>query len=292
MEKTRDVSLEFYQVQFEESSQIHISDLSTSPSKKRNIFISKLKTKCIEHKDNVKPLSVDDSSFIEIIEVNEYSIFGIIGKSTEVKEGVLKRIRDNNGKSIPETNFNIQDYKYFLLSIEDFKVVVMQNSNYKAFSNPFRSFLEKFNDSYSTSLKISRIIDMEIEEKLNRMTNIVETDIEFAKNSPYAKQMINLEDSFGFSNDNLLNLKIKLQVKNQQNNNRFLNFVLNKTQMEKYFNSFKIKGIDEDGTNEVVELIKRILTKTVTIKFFEQDLVSSAEANLNEIKKALEKSLR
>lgn len=104
--------------------------------------------------------------------------------------------------------------------------------------------------------------------------------------------MINLEDSFGFSNDNLLNLKIKLQVKNQQNNNRFLNFVLNKTQMEKYFNSFKIKGIDEDGTNEVVELIKRILTKTVTIKFFEQDLVSSAEANLNEIKKALEKSLR
>lgn len=133
---------------------------------------------------------------------------------------------------------------------------------------------------------------MEIEEKLNRMTNIVETDIEFAKNSPYAKQMINLEDSFGFSNDNLLNLKIKLQVKNQQNNNRFLNFVLNKTQMEKYFNSFKIKGIDEDGTNEVVELIKRILTKTVTIKFFEQDLVSSAEANLNEIKKALEKSLR
>ena len=192
---------------------------------------------------------------------------------------------------INQTDLNIENYKYFLFDIETSKVVVMVNSNYSAFQQPFTKFLESFNSSYSSVIKVERAIDNDIGNKINRMTSVLETEMEFAKNSQLTDSILSFEDAFGFSNDDLTKIKINLQVSNEASVSKFKKFINDKLKIGNNFKNFKVTTKDEKDETEVIDLIKRYLTKKVTIELKSEYLKDSAKIYFKEIKKALSKSL-
>ncbi|WP_019132689.1 hypothetical protein [Peptoniphilus obesi] len=289
---TIQITLEFYNVIIKVSEQRDLKNFNLSVEESIEKYFTNLKNECKKYAENSSAINIEDSgTFIELLPTEENIIFGIIGKSSEIKEGVLKRIKNSNGKEINQTDLNIENYKYFLFDIETSKVVVMVNSNYSAFQQPFTKFLESFNSSYSTVIKVEREIDNDIGNKINRMTSVLETEMEFAKNSQLTDSILSFEDDFGFSNDDLTKIKINLQVSNEASVSKFKKFINDKLKIGNNFKNFKVTTKDEKDETEVIDLIKRYLTKKVTIELKSEYLKDSAKIYFKEIKKALSKSL-
>lgn len=289
---TIQITLEFYNVIIKVSEQRDLKNFNLSVEESIEKYFTNLKKECKKYAENSSAINIEDSgTFIELLPTEENIIFGIIGKSSEIKEGVLKRIKNSNGKEINQTDLNIENYKYFLFDIETSKVVVMVNSNYSAFQQPFTKFLESFNSSYSTVIKVEREIDNDIGNKINRMTSVLETEMEFSKNSQLTDSILSFEDAFGFSNDDLTKIKINLQVSNEASVSKFKKFINDKLKIGNNFKNFKVTTKDEKDETEVIDLIKRYLTKKVTIELKSEYLKDSAKIYFKEIKKALSKSL-
>lgn len=289
------VNLEYYKVLINVGNQRNFDNYALGTDECIEQYVNSILTECNKYADESSIINFeDDGSFIELLPNEEKKIFGIIGKSSEIKQGVLKRIKSSDGSSINKTDLNIENYKYFLFDTDSLTAVVMENSQYKAFQKPFTKFLESFNNDYSVVIKVERIIDQEIEAKINRMTTILDTEMEFSKNSMLTSQILSFENLFGLSNDDLSKVKINISVTNSPTENKldkFKDFLKEKLKISKNFKTFKVTAKNEDNESETIDLIKRYLTKTMTIELPLDYLNDGAKKYFNEIKKALSESL-
>ena len=289
------VNLEYYKVLINVGNQRNFDNYALGTDECIEQYVNSILTECNKYADESSIINFeDDGSFIELLPNEEKKIFGIIGKSSEIKQGVLKRIKSSDGSSINKTDLNIENYKYFLFDTDSLTAVVMENSQYKAFQKTFTKFLESFNNDYSVVIKVERIIDQEIEAKINRMTTILDTEMEFSKNSMLTSQILSFEDLFGLSNDDLSKVKINISVTNSPTENKldkFKGFLKEKLKISKNFKTFKVTAKNEDNESETIDLIKRYLTKTMTIELPLDYLNDGAKKYFNEIKKALSESL-
>ena len=238
------VNLEYYKVLINVGNQRNFDNYALGTDECIEQYVNSILTECNKYADESSIINFeDDGSFIELLPNEEKKIFGIIGKSSEIKQGVLKRIKSSD---------------------------------------------------YSVVIKVERIIDQEIEAKINRMTTILDTEMEFSKNSMLTSQILSFEDLFGLSNDDLSKVKINISVTNSPTENKldkFKGFLKEKLKISKNFKTFKVTAKNEDNESETIDLIKRYLTKTMTIELPLDYLNDGAKKYFNEIKKALSESL-
>ena len=98
---TIQITLEFYNVIIKVSEQRDLENFNLSVEESIEKYFTNLKKECQKYAENSSAINIEDSgTFIELLPTKENMIFGIIGKSSEIKEGVLKRIKNSNGKEI------------------------------------------------------------------------------------------------------------------------------------------------------------------------------------------------
>lgn len=245
----------------------------------------------------VKTNEVDDSNIIiEILDnVQDGYLFGIIGKLEDLKDGVLKRFRNKDDKTIifsSENNINLylENYTYFFIRLHDLLCAVMNNSSAPRFRTHFCNYLNSITKSLLLeSLNIIYVYDNEIEYKINKMENLSEVKFVFDDSSVIGKKILNLRDTFYMSQSNLREAKVELSFKMSPFTEKSKDILKNTNLLKTDFKKVEVTGLDDDNKSLQVELIEQILTKKVFININETYLRTSKD--LEKIKEALLDSL-
>lgn len=169
---------EYFRVKLHTSDQLSMSTMGKSEEECKKEYIKQLinKTKNLANNDD---LFESENNFVEISDVDDRYIFGIIGKSSIIKQSPLRRIKDIKGERIRETNLSMEDYRYFLFDTLSLRCIVIKNSTAPAFKMLFRNFLMEFNDGLLNNIAVNPIIDNNLASKFKRFNNILKINLIF-----------------------------------------------------------------------------------------------------------------
>lgn len=279
-------SIEFYRVAIYIDGQLSLLDSIDNKEVEKNYWSSVEKS--ITHNNVKKDYFVikDSNFFIEFLEFNNDYIFGILGKSDQIKEGVLQRVY--NEQNVDITGLYLEKYCYFYLRRSDKLISVLKNNQITSFRKYFSSFLKEFVSDRITSLEILRVQDRDIKSKIWKMTKLANISLVFDQDSIAGDQLLSLKDSLHLSNTNLSTVKVDIKFKNKSISPDFQSLLQNDEKIKSDFKRFKVSGQGSDGEDETFELVEQWLTKRIDINIDDDDLIQD---NLKIIKEALESSL-
>lgn len=229
-------------------------------------------------------------NFVEILLIENDTIFGIIGKTNMVEQGPMKRVRDSEGKTIKESNLQIDNYRFFLYDLNSHYCVVMNNKDAPAFKTLFVSFLNEYNNKYVHSIFVVPVLDEELIEKYNRSRNLLKISVAFDNTSSALSQLPSLGDLFGISNSDIkkvdLNLDLEASVIRPE---EIAQLIEADNVIETNFLRFKLITQDDENIQNTLEFVHRLLTKNIDLDISENQVIN--EYYYREIKEALFKSL-
>lgn len=252
-------------------------------------YLEKLKIKSKESIGEIPYKNVYDS-FVEVISVDEDSIFGIIGRSNRVEESVMRRVMGEDGEPVTSTEFNWQDYRFFVLDLMSLRCAVIKNSPAPKFQKLFSDFLYSHKTHRISHVNAIPVIDHNINKKLKRYKQVSKIDMIFTSDSSLQKQIISVEDLFDISESSLVKSSLSLELKSQTISEDLRNFVNKKDLIEYEFDKLELTVGDESRKKETLEFAKRLLTLNVDIEIDYDSLVFSKKY-FDPIKKALLESL-
>ena len=276
---------EIYSVDFNFDQQISIINANSSPDQAKDNYFEHLKSKLKKEMDNNITFQ-NAGNFIEIYSVDSHTVFGIIGKSTEVKEGVMKRIKSSDGKSIKNAGLSIEDYRYFLFDLNACQCIVMLNNNGPNFKAIFRQFLYQYKDNLSgiNQILVEAKIDENIYPRTNRWVELKRLKIRFDNTSVLSQPLMSLQEYFDISNNNMKEATVTISLKNQPVSSKFSDILEKATSKLGGVRRFEIEGIDENDNEDTVELVERYIIKKVRLEISEDELI---DKSLDKIKLAL-----
>jgi len=236
----------------------------------------------------------DTSVIIEMLEANSDFLFGNLGKLENLKDGPLKRLRDMNKEVINgETyipKFYVENYTYFYIRLKDFMCAVLSNPSAPRFRRHFRNYLSDITkDVFLEKLNIVNVVDDNIDYKLNRVKNVSKILMAFDGSSNIGNDLLNLADTFYLSQSSLLAAKIDINLKMEALTDKTRALLRDPEVIQSDFKKLELSGVDANEEEVEVELVERILTKTVSIDIDEKYLKSSED--LDKIKIALRQAL-
>lgn len=239
---------------------------------------------------DAKPIKSSNNNFVEVISVDDNSIFGIIGKSNKVEESVMKRVKNQDGESIASTDLNLEYYRFFVFHMPTLKCAVIKNSTAPAFQKLFSDFLFNYKTMRVNRVTVVPIKDKNINDKFNLFKKISKIDMIFAKGSTLQKQMISLESIFDISENSLIKSSVTLDLKDQSVSSNLKDFISKQDLIEYEFDKLEFTGTDNMERQETLEFVKKILTLNIDIDI-DYDSLLYSEAYFEQIKKALLESL-
>lgn len=276
---------EIYSVDFTFDSQISIISSTLSRDQIKANYIERLKSKLSKEVENNITFK-DAGNFIEIYSVDSHAVFGIIGKSTEVKDGVMKRIKSSDGKSVKNAGLSIEDYRYFLFDLNTFQCIVMRNNNGPNFKTIFRQFLSKYKDDLSgiKQILVEPKLDENIYPRTNRWVEVTRLKIRFDHTSVLSQPLMSLQEHFDISNNNMKEATVTISLQNQPVSSKFSDILEKATSKLGGVRRLEIEGIDENDNEDTVELVERYIIKKVRLEISEDELI---DKSLDKIKLAL-----
>lgn len=217
-----DRKAEIYSVDFNFDQQISIINTNSSPEQAKDNYIEHLKSELRKVMDNNITFK-NAGNFIEIYSVDSRTVFGIVGKSTEVKDGVMKRIKSSDGKSVRNAGLSIEDYRYFLFDLNACQCIVMRNNNGPNFKAIFRQFLYQYKDNLSgiNQILVEPKIDENIYPRTNRWVELKRLKIRFDNTSVLSQPLMSLQEYFDISNNNMKEATVTINLKNQPVSSKF-----------------------------------------------------------------------
>lgn len=240
------------------------------------------------------------SIIIEVIEIDDNYIYGLLGKLDDLSKKTLLRIR---GKGIDEIHkvtspeeldFLVENFTYFCIRVSDLTCALLQNGSAPSFRKHFLNLIKEelpYKENYFDDIYIVSIIDEDIPEKLLRFKDILSLNIGYRNkdNIVESQGIVSLEDEFNISQSDIEYANIKLSLK------KGINLRKMKKQLSEYkqfddYNNFKVNGIDENDAIKCIDLINNIITQKVHIDIEEEFLISTdgEEKIKEELKKVLQ----
>lgn len=286
--------VEFYKIDF---SFLPIASYNKTDNELRRLFIKIFNnTQFTDDSYEVKYYEHNESSvIIELLEVEDSFIFGIIAKLEDLKNGPLKRLREKKSNEVLEAELNnlafcLENYTYFYVCKETLYCSVLSNSSAPKFMTHFENFLlERIDMTSLEDICVNFVLDDHIERKLNQLQSLSKLDITFDDTSKMGRNLLELKNTFGVSQNSLNRARVTINLKllPLEENTRIIFSKLFRTKDE--FKKFELTGFDKDENSIDMELVEKILLKKVDISIDDGQLVSSED--LDAIKKALEGSL-
>ena len=235
------------------------------------------------------------SVLIEIIEIGNNHLFGIIGKLEDLKGGILKRFRSKEDGTVVDydkenINFFVENYTYFYVRFTDLICAVLSNYSAPKFKTHFRNYLKDVLSSlFLQSLDIVIVFDNSIDYKINKITHLNRMNLVFDDSSNRGNELLNLTETFHLSQSSLKEASISIDFKTNTIMKETKR-MLKKTELLKTdFKKLELIGTDENENNIQMELIERILIKKVFIDIDEKYLKSTND--LEKIKEILVQSI-
>lgn len=232
---------------------------------------------------------------IEIVESNDDYLFGIISKVEDLKNGPLKRIKGKHiddilDSTLESIGFTLENYTYFYLCKNDLYCSVISNSKAPKFRGHFQAFLrEHIKNEMIEEINVYLVIDDKIERKINRVQNITNLNIIFDDTSSLGQELLELDKAFLLSQSSLRRAKVSIDLQTMpitEDTKGIFRKIKDKViGIEK----FELSGFDNQEESITMELIQKILVKSVNIPIDDTQLIDM-EA-IGEIKKALKGSL-
>jgi len=286
--------IEFYRIIYEF---LPLIAFDKSETELKSIFVSQIIS-------SIKPqdpyvVKIDEfgnpSVLIEIINIKNDHLFGVIGKLEDLKDGILKRFRNKDDVSVvkpdkDEINLYIENYTYFYIRFADLICAVLSNPSAPRFRTHFTNYLKDTLMSFGLeNLNIINVYDDKIDYKINHIRDLYEIRLVFDDSSIIGNQLLNLTDTFYLSQSSLKEASININLKMTPFKDETRKILKNSELVKTEFKKLEIAGTDENDENIEVELVERILTKKVFIDIDEKYLKSPND--LNKIKEALIKAL-
>lgn len=257
----------------------------------------KLLTQSIQEKEYMLKMYKGDKNptiVIQLTEIKDTFIFGILGKLDDLSNKSLIRIRGKSKEDIHRTssvedlNYYIENFTYFYIRLDDLCCAVLKNNSAPSFKKYFSMLIaEKVNyrKKFFDAVCILPRIESNIHDKISRFKNIAEINLAFYNNdcSP-VNQMLSLEEIFDISQSSIELANINIILDPKVNKNKLKEKLVSSTAYYD-FSKFKVTGIGEHDVTECVDILERLLTRKVLIDIEEEYLMSSD--NEEKIKQAL-----
>lgn len=286
--------VEFYSIDF---SFLPINSTGKSDEQIKKMFTSIMNQ--IKFPVDPYEVSYNESSesrvYIEIVESNDECLFGIISKVEDLKNGPLKRIKEKHSAGISDSKlesigFTLENYTYFYLCKKGLYCSVISNSKAPKFKGHFQTFLrEHIKNEMIEEINVYLVIDDKIDRKINSVRNITNLNLIFDDTSSLGQELLELKNAFSLSQSSLRRANISIDLKTMpitEDTKGIFRKIKDKViGIEK----FELSGFDNQEESITMELIQKILVKSVNIPINDTQLINM-EA-IGEIKKALKGSL-
>lgn len=277
---------EFYKINIARPDQADIDSYTLTDNDFNNACVNLIK----EHAESLA--QSDESSvefrdnFIEIYESDESGTFGIIGKSNSVERGLMKRIKNKEGKEIEATEFLVENLRYFYINYSDLKISIIRNYQAPQVKELFTNFIStainsKFKDAI---VLINPVIDTNVNDKINKWKELSKVSMKFNSESQLKSQAVGLSTLLNYSKSNIVSSSVEIRFKNQIISDKFKDFISDEGNLSN-FDKLEISG-DTSDSEETIELIKKHLIKKVNLDLSDEELTKANEY-LDKIKKAL-----
>lgn len=294
-----DKHVEFFNIGYENFSMYRAEKHAEGRHK---AFIELLKSS-LENKEYMLKLNskeAEPSIIIEIIEIENNYIYGLLGKLNDLSKKTLLRIRGKGINEIhkvsspEELNFLIENFTYFYIRVSDLTCGVLQNSSAPSFKKHFLNLMKQeldYRENYFDDIYIVNVIDINIRKKLLRFKDILSLNIGYRRHRLHdsGASFLSLDNNFGISQSQVEYANVDLRLKTGVNQNKM------KKKLSKYkhyedFNNFKVNVIDDQDATKCIDLINNIITQKVYIDIDEKYLMSTDGEQ--KIKKELKKALQ
>lgn len=268
---------EFYKINIARPDQADIDSYTLTDNEFNNACINLIK-------DRAKNLAQDDESsaefrdnFIEIYESDEFGAFGIVGKSNSVERGLMKRIKNKEGKEIEATEFLVENLRYFYIKYSDLRISIIRNYQAPQVKELFTNFIStaissKFKDAI---VLINPVIDTNVNDKINKWKELSKVSMKFNSESQLINQAVGLDTLFNYSNSNIISSSVEIRFKNQIISDKFKDFISDEGNLSN-FDKLEISG-DTSDSEETIELIKKHLIRKVDLDLSDEELTKANE---------------
>lgn len=283
------VLAECYKIDVGITKQMTLDSINKSNLELIQEYIEKVKTESSKL-INTNIDKNENNTFVEVISVDDISIFGIIGKSNKVEESVMRRVMNQDGENIHSTDLNWEDYRFFVFHLPSLKCAVIKNSTAPAFQKLFSNFLYKFKTMRVSHVNALPIKDDNINDKFNLFKTISKLDMIFSKESSLQNQVLSLENTFDITESSVVKSSVGLTLKDHTVSPQLKEFIGNRDLIEYEFEKLEFTGIDKTEKRETLEFVKRLLTLNIDIDI-DYNSLKFSEAYFEAIKKALLESL-
>jgi len=282
--------VEFYKITYEF---FPLYSYNKSDDELHTIFINKIIQSIRPGDQKVTQIDISGSRnvIIEIIDVCNDYLFGIIGKLEDLKGGVLKRLRSKDDGTIVNSdekslNLYLEHYTYFYFHFGNLTCAVLSNTSAPRFKTHFCNYLKEVIDqSLINNLYIVNVYDDKIDYKINRMKNLTKIRLIFDDSSRVGNELLNLTNTFYMSQSSLREADIDISFRMNPVTDKTKQMLKNTDLIKTDFKIFELMGTDEEENDIEVELVERILSKKVFIDIDEEYLKSTDD--LDKIKAAL-----
>lgn len=284
---------EFFKISFIFPNQVTMFTMSKNKEEHINDCIQSLQGYFEKNDDNHNIFHDKNSNnFIEVIEYSKPYVFGIIGKSDNVKKGIMKRVKNKEGESLENTDLLLENYRYFALNTHNLYCSVIKNSAAPAFKLLFTNYItdilsEVLNRGFK--ITINNVYDNKIKTKVNKFTNLLELNLIFDNNSSLGSQLLSIDDLFKLSNSTLKKVNLSIDFKQQPLTDDFKKIITDDDLIKSNFKKFELVGDSSEASKETIELVEKLLTKNLKLDLKDNDLIG--KESLDKIKKALQESL-
>lgn len=284
-----DKKVEFYRIQLE------YLPLLSDETKIREIFVNTLLA-CVKENDpyTIKQDGQENISVrIEILDIDQYFMFGVLGKLENLKDGILKRLRKKEDNEIidPESqpiDFLVENYTYFYVRFGDLKCAVITNNEAPKFRRHFSNYLKALTEGKITELEnlfVTPMFDNQIPYKLNRFRKLHQIKMIYNDSSDIGNRMLTLSNIYDISQSEIKEAKIDIIFKGAPLPEKARRLLSDDEIVKCNFSRFEMHGESDDEELIEVELVEKLLVKRVTITIDDKYLRSSDD--LDKIKKAL-----
>lgn len=277
---------EFYKINIARPDQADIDSYTLTDNEFNNACINLIKERTENLAQSDESLAEFKDNFIEIYESDESGAFGIVGKSNSVERGLMKRIKNREGKEIESTEFLVENLRYFYINYIDLKMSIIRNYQAPQVKELFTNFIStainsKFKDAI---VLINPVIDTNVNDKINKWKELSKVSMKFNSESQLKSQAVGLSTLLNYSKSNIVSSSVEIRFKNQIINDKFKDFISDEGNLSN-FDKLEISG-DTSDSEETIELIKKHLIKKVNLDLSDEELTKANEY-LDKIKKAL-----
>lgn len=277
---------EFYKINIARPDQADIDSYTLTDNEFNNACVNLIKERAESLAQSDESSAEFRDNFIEIYESDEHSAFGIVGKSNSVERGLMKRIKNREGKEIESTEFLVENLRYFYINYSDLKISIIRNYQAPQVKELFTNFISTaINSRFKDAIVlINPVIDTNVNDKINKWKELSKVSMKFNTESQLNSQAVDLSTLFNYSKSNIVSTSVEIRFKNQVISDKFKNFISDEGNLSN-FDKLEISG-DTSDSEETIELIKKHLIKKVNLDLSDEELTKANEY-LDKIKKAL-----